>query len=347
MPEGPDPSVVVSRLKEQYSKVLKRVSLDDVRDELSDLESTLNDLPGELDKARRRGYEFAAHLSEQIGQLKEEWPEVRTRSEELIKREAAQLKSASVRLEPLLKKLGAAATKPAALATIGDEFEKAVREFDDEVDDAVDRIRAVFESVSKRAREARNQLYKIDRYLDALEEATFELNPGETLYLVAKGEWIRSGRGKEDPDGLFYLTDQRLIFERKEKEGGFLGFGAKKVQGIEWALPLQAIEEIDSEKKGFLGGKDIVHIKHRSSEAASPITIEVKDGLNANWYAQQLRRAQSGEIDDEREGGEVTAPATRPEAPTACENCGAPFSTPVTARTTELACEYCGTIVRL
>lgn len=348
MTDQPDPQQIAAQLKQRYTTALHSVSLKKITDELNEVNGLVVGLPGEVGKLRDRGYAFAGYLSTQIDALAGGWDTTRQQAEEALRAEVTRVKNESTGLQPLVTKLEAAVSKAPALQVAASQLEQQLELFEQSVKAAEERVQGVFEPAAKQAREIKNRVGKLNWYMDRVDEATFDFNATEAVYLVATAEWVKTGKGKDDPDGLLYLTDQRLIFERKEKEGGFLGFGAKKVQGIEWELPLSAIQGIESEKKGFLGGKDIVHVQHSGGGAGSPITVEVKGGINANWYAQQLERAQRGDIDQER--------ALQPDAdvvervhnaPTACASCGAPFTTPITRSMTELACEYCGTIVRL
>ena len=348
MTDQPGAEQIVAQLKQRYATALKSVALADITDEINDLNNLVAGLPGEVSKLRERGYAFAGYLAGQSDALVQTWDATRQAAGDTLRAEVAQVKTESSKLQPLLGKLEASAAKVSVLQVASSQLEQALDGFEASVEAAEERVKGIFEPVAKQAREIKNRVGKLNWYMDRVDEATFEFNATEAVYLVAKAEWVKTGRGKDDPDGLLYLTDQRLIFERKEKEGGFLGFGAKKVQGIEWQIPLSSFGVIESEKKGFLGGKDIVHIQHGDSGAVTPITLEVKGGINANWYAQQLERAQRGDIEQERAiqpDSEVVEMVKN--APTACGNCGAPFTTPITRAMTELAWEYCGTIVRL
>lgn len=348
MTDKPTGEQIVEALKRRYTDALKNVSFPGISKEINDLTDLVDSLPEAVSKVRDRGYAFAGYLSTQIENLGETWDTAQGQAGEALRTEVAGAKAASSKLLPLVKKLEAAAAQSAMVDVAAGQLEAQIDAFESQIEEAEERVQDVFEPVARQAREIKNRIGKLNWYMDRVDEATFEFNATEAVYLVARGEWIKTGKGKEDPDGLLYLTDQRLIFERKEKEGGFLGFGAKKVQGIEWQIPLHGVEGVESEKKGFLGGKDIVHIQHGEGGVATPVSLEVKGGLNANWYAQQLERAQRGDIEQER--------AVQPDpeivdrvrnAPAACENCGAPFTTPITQAMTELACEYCGTSVRL
>ena len=305
-------------------------------------------LPGEIEKLRERGYAFAGYLSARAESLRAQWDEVRNRIAAQVRTETAQLQTAVSRMDPLVNRLGMAGGKVEAVRALVTQVEGQLPALEDEIKHAEERIQGLYGTLERDVNEIKQKLGKFTWYMDMVDEAGFKLGATEAVYIVAKGEWVKTGKGKDDPDGLFYLTDQRLIFERKEKEGGFLGFGAKKVQGIEWEVALGNIGTISAEKKGLFGGKDMVTFEFTSGGPANPTTIEVKGGLNANWYAQQVERAKAGDIDQERAvqvDSEVLARVQN--APTACPSCGAPFTTPITSGMTQLACEYCGEIVRI
>ncbi|MFO8037629.1 MAG: hypothetical protein R6U57_13480, partial [Anaerolineales bacterium] len=58
----------------------------------------------------------------------------------------------------------------------------------------------------------------LDWMLTELSEVSFELLATESGIMAVKAVWAKSGKQrKEDPKGVLYLTDQRLLFEQKEK----------------------------------------------------------------------------------------------------------------------------------
>ncbi|MFC1960230.1 hypothetical protein ACFLYO_05935 [Chloroflexota bacterium] len=348
MTDEPNVEQIVSGVEREYRELRDKAAMSDATRELGNVSTTISGLHGDIEKLRERGYAFAGYLSVRADVLKEQWDEARTRIERQIQTEAQQLKAEIGALGPLMTKLGMAGGKPSAVQSLAEQVQERMERLEGDIESAEGRVDDLYGDIARDANEIKQKIGKFNWYMDQVDEVDFEFNATEAVYIVAKGEWVKTGKGKKDPDGLFYLTDQRLIFERKEKEGGFMGFGGKKVQGIEWEVPLAAITNIESEKKGFLGGKDLVHMAFSSGGPGANATIEVKGGLNANWYAQQLERAKSGAIDEERalEVAPEVAEMVR-NAPTACANCGAPFTMPITRGMTEIACEYCGTIVRL
>jgi hypothetical protein len=213
---------------------------------------------------------------------------------------------------------------------------------------AKSRIDGLYGEVPANVSQTQSQLREIETYLSRAQQATFEFLAGEDIYMVVEAEWKQSGNKKDNPDGFLYITSQRLIMEQQEKKGGFVGFGGKKVEGVAWESPIGAIDEIKHEKKGMLGGIDLVHLRFGSGGPFGETTIEVKGGINAEWFANRLRRAVKGEIEGER--GVAHDPAiveVLSNAPTMCSVCGANFNQPITKGMTQMECAYCGAVVRL
>lgn len=339
---------IVSRVQGRFKSLRDDAAMTAASRKMGDVSTTVAGLPGEIEKLRDRGYAFAGYLSARAESLRSQWEEVHGRIESQVRSETEQLKATIGKLDPLMTRLGMAGGSEAAVRQLAAQVEGQFGAVEDEIKHAEERIQGLYGTLERDVNEIRQKLTKFNWYMDMVGEAGFELGATEAVYIVAKGEWVKTGKGKDDPDGLFYLTDQRLIFERKEKEGGFLGFGAKKVQGIEWEVPLGSIGKVTAEKKGLFGGKDMVTFEFTSGGPGNPTTIEVKGGINANWYAQQVERAKAGDIDQERAVQVAPEVLERVKnAPAACPSCGAPFTTPITSSMTQLACEYCGEVVRI
>jgi hypothetical protein len=209
-------------------------------------------------------------------------------------------------------------------------------------------MRARFERVENNAQQATSQLGKLNSYLEFKEQASFDFLAGESVFIADQAEWIATSKSSSNPDGVLFLTDQRLIFEQKETIGKTLGlFGGKKVQTLQWALPLNQIGTAEPENKGLFGGKDLVHLKLMSGAPYAEITVEVKGGVQAKFWAAQVMRMIRGEVRNERAvelAPELTA-ALR-NAPTECPVCGATLPALV-ADQRQITCDYCGTLIRV
>jgi hypothetical protein len=242
--------------------------------------------------------------------------------------------------------LAGAAASPDALIS---QLDGAMSRLTTEVESAKRRIEGLYGEIPNNVNQTISQVDQINRYLERASEASFPFLAGEVIYMVAEAEWKKGKDKDENPDGLFYITNQRFIMEQKEKVGKKLGmFGGKEVQGIVWESPVGSVTDVAFEKKGMFGGIDLVTFKFGAGGPFGETTLEVKDGLHAQWFSGKLKQAASGEIESERVGASKTLTMEAvADAPTMCPSCGATFTEPIVRGMTQIKCTYCGTVVRL
>lgn len=244
--------------------------------------------------------------------------------------------------------LSAAQSNDAAIESLLDRIDNEMERAEDFVGRAKGRIIGLYGSVPSNVQQTLKQISDIEFYLDRAAAAEFEFLAAEDVYMVVKAEWKKTGKKKDDPDGYFFITSNRILMEQSEKKGGFLGFGGKKEEGLLWEAPVGSLENVDFEKKGLMGNVDLINLTFGSDGPSGDTTIEVKGGIDAKWFASKLKQAASGAIEKERgvERDQATVEAIA-EAPTMCPVCGASFTQDIVRGMTKLECEYCGSVVRL
>jgi gas vesicle protein len=336
----------VQGVRSRYNMLRDKIGMGDVTRQLGDVATEIAGLPGEIKGLRDRGYAFAGYLERKSEVLKTQWDEVRQQVQQVSSQEIERIQRQFDELTEMLKRLESQWSDKGKEQSLK-LFTVSLENLEKSADAARSRIEGMYGQVPENVSQTNSQIRTIQKYLAMADESTIKWGPTEALFMVHEGEWRRTGKGKEDPDGLIFVTDQRLIFEQKEKVGGRLGFGGDKVQQVVFETPVGAISEVGSEDKGLFGQKDLIHIKLSSGEYAET-SFEVKSGgIDSKWYMQQLNRVVSGEIDKERAipVDEAAVQAVR-DAPTACTTCGATLP-PITRGQTEITCQYCGTVVRI
>ncbi|MCB9435783.1 MAG: hypothetical protein H6673_02160 [Anaerolineales bacterium] len=228
------------------------------------------------------------------------------------------------------------------------QIESTIERVSNALNAAKQRIHNLYGQVPSNVSQTYSQIRDIEGYLEQAKSATFDFLADEDLYMVVKAEWKKTGKGKDDPDGFLYITNRRLIMEQDEKKGGFMGFGGKKAEGLLWEAPAGSLEKVSSEKKGMLGGIDLIHIQFGSGGPFGDTTIEVKGGIDAKVFASKLQQVANGDIEKERgvERNQALVDAIA-ELPTTCPVCGATFNQDVVRGMTQLECAYCGSVVRI
>ena len=344
--EQPTMEQRIEALRRRNDDLQKSITMEDVTRKLGDVATEIAGLPGEIAGLRQRGYAFAGYLERKTEVLKEQWDAVQQQVRGAVSNEIARVQGQYSAISGLSGKLDGQWSDKGK-QQVHDEIDRAISDVTSAVSAARSRIEGMYGEVPGNVSQTKSQIGVIQRYLKQADEATVTWKPTEAIFMVHEAEWVRSGKGKQDPDGLIFLTDQRLIFEQNEKVGGRLGFGGEKVQQVLFETPVGIITEVKAEDKGLFGGKDLIHLKMSSGDYAET-TFEIKSGgIDSKWYAGQLNRVITGEIEKERAIPVDTAAAEAvSSAPTACPTCGATFP-PVTRGMTELACQYCGTVVRL
>lgn len=181
------------------------------------------------------------------------------------------------------------------------QVEGVVSHLAEQVKSFIDETVSELKALEEQARTYVAQLNLVSWSLDQLDDSELTLNADEALVLAAKAEWVETGKAKDDPDGILYLTDSRLVFEQKEKVGKRMGmFGGKEVQGVVWEFPVGLVESMQAENKGMLGGKDMLHLRLGAGAPHPQITLEVKGGADNDAWLAEIDAVKSGAIRDTR-----------------------------------------------
>jgi len=335
-------------LQSEYDTLQRDISFDELLNEVSEVTRKVATLPDDITRARGRGYAFAAYLERKAELLDKRWDEMRQQVQRTIQSENYRTRAAFDDVRERMQKANIYRAKPTGLDSLLPEIEREINVLRGQVDTVQSRLQNEYSTLKTDIDQTVAQLHNIHWVLDQMDEASFKLNAGEAVFLAAQAEHQATGRGKDDPDGILYLTDHRLIFEQKETTGKTLGlFGGKKVQELEWEIPLNKIDSVIPENKGFLGGKDILQFTFKPGAALSQAQIEVKGGVQAKFWATEIDRMLTSGATDERA---VQADAETREsirnAPTACPICGATLPQLV-ANQNQIECEYCGSVIRI
>lgn len=333
-------------LRARFDQLNSGASLSELSSSVSILTRDIGTLPDEIAKVRGRGYAFAAYLERKSEVIRQQWDGLRSDVQRAIDDEAQRLRNEVIRLRHRVdSSTNLRTSSPAALQSQLPDLEHGLDAAESLLSAAEARIEGLFSTLRTDTAQTHEQLRQINWYLDERDEASFPFLAEEALFLAAKGEWVD---GRDNPDGIVYLTDQRLLFEQKETTGKKLGlFGGKKTHELEWEIPLHQIEGVAAENKGFLGGKDMLNFTLGSGAPYATITVEVKGGVKSKFWAAQIERMIKGETTDERaiQPDAETLEAIR-NAPTACPSCGGTVPQLVAGQR-QIECAYCGAVIRV
>jgi hypothetical protein len=315
-----------------------------VHTEMADVETTLSLLPTEIEELRTRGYVFRSFLENKIGVLAEQWDEMKDQVASEVEKRTRELGRDSDAAERALNQALSGNASQVSRA------ESAIDTLESKVYAAQSAVEAMYEPLQQNVNQTHAQVKEIKELFDQIDEASFELHPVEDVVAFCKAQYIE--REDEGPEGLLYLTDERLLFERKEevatKKVLFITTEKETVQELIFEVPIGQIEEVKaSDKKKFLSRKEMLELFFAPEADFSGATLRLIHTENEEW-ARLISRVKSGEIEKERTQpkDEEAVEALR-DAPTKCATCGATLSVEIVRGMQEITCEYCGSVIRL
>jgi hypothetical protein len=334
----------LTTLEDRLGDLQDSLLLNRARDQMGDIESALSMLPAEVEAVRTRGYAFRSFLDRKAEVLTEQWAELRDSVAQEIERQTRDLERDAAAAESALRQAaasGSSAQIRRASTTI-DTLEHKVSA-------AQSAVEAMYQNIQTNIHQCRSQVQEITWLLDQVDEASFDVYPAEDPVLAVRAQYMESE--KDGPEGVLFLTDERLVFEQKEevatKKVLFIATEKETVQETVFAVTVGHIEEVNTSEKGFLGRKQLLDIKFAPEADLSGATLRLIGADNEEWAAL-IGRVRSSEIDNERARpkDQAAVDAAR-KAPTKCPTCGATLDVEIVRGMREIKCPYCGSIVRL
>jgi predicted nucleic acid-binding Zn-ribbon protein len=327
------------------------VRLKNIRDAVEDLQTTVNGMTQRISSLRERGYVFEKDLENQAKGFVTQWNALHPTVTTQINQQSLSLQAALRPLETQLNQAGALKANPMAARNLFNSLQTGISTLKDKVSAAERTIGGMYNTFQGQVNTVNSHLSDIDWMLTQLAEATFKLLPTEAGIMAVKAVYCPDVKEKpEDPDGVLYLTDQRLIFEQKEevatKKILFIATEKKKVQEIEWEIPIALLEEIKTSKQGMMKNED--HLDLRFGPGASKQTIHLHIWQPVETWQALLNKAKTKEFDKTRAIAIDQAEVDKVKSvPAQCPGCGANMPQVVLRGQDTVKCEYCGYVVRL
>lgn len=342
----------LSALQSKVSQLHSRVVFSSLRDSIEDLETRVNSLQQRIKDLRARNYAFDRNLSERAADLFRQWFTLRPNIQHEIERHTTQLSMDLQTVERHMGRLAQMSASPIAARSSLAEATTLVETLDSKTNAAESAIRGMYDQFQNQVSTFVTNLERIEWMLKQLDEASFPLYPTEAGIMAVKAKWYKTGKAEKDsPEGVVFLTDQRLIFEQKQeiatKKILFITTESQNVQQVLFEVPLPLIQDIKPSKQGFFKNEDRLELGFGSGAALADVHLHLL-GQDCKEWQGMINRAKSGDYDKDRviaiDPGVVEKVKT---APTQCPNCGGSLNAPVVRGMDSITCPYCSTIIRL
>jgi predicted nucleic acid-binding Zn-ribbon protein len=341
----------ISSMQSKLSSLQKSVQLADVRDNVEDLQGKIAASSQRIAALRQKGYVFEKVLEGLASGLSQQWAKIHPSINQQINMQAANLQAAIKPMEARMSQLSALARNPAAARPVLATLQSQVKLLEDKASAAERSISGMYDQVQ-------NQMYKLSSRLDQIEfmltnlaEASFQLLPTESGVAAVKAVWCKSGKEqKDDPQGILFLTDQRILFEQKQevatKKVLFIATEKQKVQALQWEVPAALLDQVLTSKLGLMKNED--HLEIRFNTGASLQSAHLHIWQDCELWQSHLNRARSKDFDQDRVVAIDQKVVDKVKAaPTQCPSCGAVLDSVVLRGQDNMKCEYCGAVIRL
>lgn len=338
----------ITQLQSRFSRLETSAELSDLTQAISRLDQTLAELPRDLEKVRSRGYLHAGRLEDEIASLRERWQQTQPRIESTLNVERSrlqrELRQATARVQALSPR------DPAAISAAT----AAVSSLQSRVNAGRNNVRGLYNPLQRRVHQLDQKLERIEQTLERFHTSPgVRLRPTEGPLLAAEATWRRNG--DEGPEGVLFLTDQRLLFEQnqevaKEKFLGLFTTKSEQVQRLLLDVPVHTVEKMEhGEEGGFLGigESEILELVLGPQAPVSRASFEIKKEDAEEWLSW-IKHVQTGQIDGDRAEAfaedVADAEALAASFPTQCPTCFAPLARPPRGAD-HVRCEYCNAVV--
>ena len=312
----PQISNEVFMLNSSLSDLQQRSSLSQVQAELTEMDSALNHLLSLLESAREKGYVFQKDLDETIYQIMDRWQPARDNVLRTIPQQAAGIRNNLMPLSNMVSRLNSVIGNPTAAQPLISNTCTQVNTLLGNVGEIERSLQSSYADIDNQAGALTSRLNTIHWALKQLEESKFKLEHNEKLVMAVQARWDQEG--DDDPEGVLFLTNKRLIFERKEKVARkkllFITVDAEFVQEVIIDQPLTDIQSVTAANKGIFGNQDFVEVQF-SDKKLGQVPFHI-DGQDSTYWVTLIDRAKSGEINQDQTTGsglsyaDMTGPIT-------------------------------------
>jgi predicted nucleic acid-binding Zn-ribbon protein len=342
----------ISSLQSDIKSLQSDVQLSDLRDDLDKLESKTSRLAGRIAGLRGRGYVFEKNLEPSCADLPARWAKITAEVIVQIDLQSRDLKNRMFAVENQMSRITSSASNPAAARPLITTLKMDIENLENKASAAESAIKNMYNDFSGEVDKLDDHIEKLEWMLTQSDEASFKLMPTEAMIMAVKAEWAKDGKdAKTNPEGILFLTDQRLIFEQKQeiatKKFLFITTETEKVQTLLFEIPVPMIEKVEVSKQGFFKNEDWVELVFATGAQLREAIIHL-DGQDCAVWQGLLNKAVAKEFDRDRVTAVSQAEVEKvKKAPTICPSCGGAITKPVLRGMDSINCEFCGKVIRL
>jgi predicted nucleic acid-binding Zn-ribbon protein len=313
---APDISLDVNSLQSTLADLQDRSNFSDISADLTNLDATINNVLNLLESARDKGYVYQSDMEDIAYAAADRWQSVRGQVEAAIPQQIRAAQNSIDDLNPYIQRLNANIRNASAATSSLKAAQDRANQILWDLQQAENALEANYDGIENDIRQLNSRLTTIHWALDQLAEAHFKVEKGEDLVMAVPNRWDKEG--KDDPEGVLFLTNKHLIFERKEKIATkkvlFVTTASELVQEVLFNQALNTIASAKAQNKGLFGHQDFLEVQFSDGKLGT-LSLHI-NGQDSKQWVNLIERAKSGQIEEERTSGsglsfsDLTGPLT-------------------------------------
>jgi predicted nuclease with TOPRIM domain len=341
----------ISSLQTKVGWMQDSARLKNSLDAIEDLQTSINGMQQRLAGLRTKGYVFERDLEAQAADFARQWSELHPALVTQINMQSSSLQSSLRSIESKMTQLNGLRTNLSAAQPLITSIESEMSMLEDKVRSAENTVNGMYNAFNNQVYNVKKHLDQIDYLVTQLAEAKFTLLPTEGGIMAVKAVWCKDVKERDDdPEGILFLTDQRLFFEQKEevatKKILFITTEKQKVQELKWEIPVALIQDIKPSKQGLLKNED--HLDIHFGEGAPLESAHLHIWQEGSEWLQLLNRAKAKDFDKGRAIAIDQAAVEKVKSiPAQCPSCGGNIDQVILRGQDNVKCTYCGFVIRL
>jgi predicted nucleic acid-binding Zn-ribbon protein len=288
----------ISALQSNVSELQSKASLTDLQADVTQLDQQLSKLAQTLEAVRKQGYAYAGDIDTKLYDAMSQWQTAKPQVDNAIYQQGTALYNSAYALHGPLSQLASSQGNAGRARGLLPSLQSQVNSLLSNANSVESNIRSMYSSIDSEASELESRLWRIENTMKLTASAKFKLAAGESPVTAVPAKLDSDGKDN-DMQGFLYLTDKRLIYERKEeivkKKVLFIATDKELVHEVVGEWPLSAVTSVKASKKGLLGNEDHLDIEAGGKPAHYHI-----NGQDSKWWQEMIEKAKSGGLEGER-----------------------------------------------
>lgn len=329
-----------------------KVTLSSILDETEDIQTKVTGLKQQISNLRSSGYIFEKMLDENAVDLQKKWQSIQSGIRMKEYQESSSLKTDFRTIESQIALVQSNKNNIPYASKLLAALKVRVKNLEDKTTAIERTIRGMYDQLNSDLGKFLSHLKIVEQSFKDLSEASFKLLAQENLIQSTKAVWTKDGReDKDDPEGLLYITDQRIIFEQKEevatKKVLFITTERKLIQECLFEFPVTAIETIKATEQGVFKNKDFLDLTLSSIAPFHQIQLHIIGQDSGDWKSIINNILNGSYVQDRITPIDTSVIEKMKNAPTNCPNCNGAITAVILRGMDQIKCDFCGTVIRL